>query len=106
LWRQENQARNAREIADRGGKLYDKFVGFVADFERIGKSLDSARKAYDEAKDALSITKGNLVRQAEMLRELGVKPSKTLPPQLLEASQNAVLELPEATEVEAVVREG
>ena len=105
LWRQENQARNAREIADRGGKLYDKFVGFVSDFERIGKSLDSARKAYDEAKDALSINKGNLVRQAEMLRELGVKPTKTLPPQLLEASQGAVPELPEAAELEAVVRE-
>jgi DNA recombination protein RmuC len=90
LWRQENQARHAREIADRGGKLYDKFAGFVDHFERIGKSLDGARKAFDEARSTLSAGPGNLVRQAEMLRELGVKPAKTLPPQLLEASQNTV----------------
>lgn len=98
LWRQENQARNAREIADRGGKLYDKFAGFVDHFERIGKSLDGARKAFDEARSTLSAGPGNLVRQAEMLRELGVKPTKTLPPQLLEASQNTVPVLLESAE--------
>lgn len=98
LWRQENQARNAREIADRGGKLYDKFAGFVDHFERIGKSLDGARKAYDDARSSLSTGPGNLVRQAEMLRELGVKPTKTLPVQLLEAAKEPVAGLPEPEE--------
>lgn len=105
LWRQENQARNAREIADRGGKLYDKFAGFVDHFERIGKSLDGARKAFDEARSTLSAGPGNLVRQAEMLRELGVKPTKTLPPQLLEASQNTVPVLLESAESQDSVAE-
>jgi DNA recombination protein RmuC len=96
LWRQENQARNSREIAERGGKLYDKVVGFVTEFERVGKSLDGARKAYDDARDLLSKGTGNLVRQTEMLRELGVKPAKTLPAALLEASAELVHALPES----------
>jgi DNA recombination protein RmuC len=98
LWRQEKQARNSRDIADRGAKLYDKFVGFATDFERIGKTLDGARKAFDDARTTLSVSPGNLVRQAELLRDLGVKPSKTLPVQLLEAAKEPVVGLPEPEE--------
>lgn len=87
LWRQENQARNAGEIADRGGKLYDKLVGFVGEFQRIGKSLDDARKTYGDALGMLSSGQGNLIRQAEMLRDLGVKSSKNLPAALIEKSE-------------------
>lgn len=105
LWRQENQARNAGEIAERGGKLYDKLAGFVDHFERIGKSLESARKAYDDAHGALTTGPGNLVRQAELLRELGVKPAKTLPPRMLEASQNILPVLLEPAEPPKAVSE-
>jgi DNA recombination protein RmuC len=86
LWRQENQARNAGEIADRGGKLYDKLVGFVTQFQKVGDALTSAQKSHTEAFDLLSSGSGNLIRQAEMLRELGVKSSKNLPPALVEKS--------------------
>jgi DNA recombination protein RmuC len=98
LWRQEKQARNSRDIADRGAKLYDKFVGFATDFERIGKSLDSARKAYDDAHGLLSQGPGCLVRQTELLRDLGVKPSKNLPPKLLEASTDTTPRLPKTSD--------
>jgi len=96
LWRMEKQARNSSEIADRGAKLYDKFVGFAVEFERIGKSLESARKAYDDAHGVLAKGPGNLVRQSELLRDLGVKPTKNLPPKLLEASAEEHQLLPEA----------
>lgn len=79
LWRQEQQTRNAQEIAKRGAALYDKFVGFVSDMDSLGQRLQQANKAYDDSVKKLSSGSGSLVRQAEMLKELGVKPSKRLP---------------------------
>jgi DNA recombination protein RmuC len=95
LWRQENQARNAGEIADRGGKLYDKFVGFVTQFQKVGDALTAAQKSHTDAFDLLSSGNGNLIRQAEMLRELGVKASRTLPGTLVDKSQRELTALPD-----------
>lgn len=86
VWRQEDQSRNAQEIADRGGKLYDKFVAFVADLDKVGEALEKARGSYDEARRKLVDGSGNLVGQAEKLRKLGVKASKALPTALLGAA--------------------
>jgi len=74
LWRQEQQARNVEKVMKRGAELYDKFVGFVGNLESVGGALHEARKAYDEAFRQLSTGPGNLVRQVEMLRKLGVAP--------------------------------
>ncbi len=79
IWQQENQTRNALEIARQGGALYDKFVGFVADLEAIGKSIDASRKNYDAAYNKLKDGRGNLIRSAEKLKDLGAKASKELP---------------------------
>jgi DNA recombination protein RmuC len=79
LWRQEQQTRNAQEIAKRGAALYDKFVGFVSDMDSLGQRLQQANKAYDDSVKKLSSGNGSLVRQAEMLKELGIKPSKRVP---------------------------
>ncbi|MHB8784517.1 MAG: DNA recombination protein RmuC, partial [Desulfobacteria bacterium] len=84
LWRQEAQSRNALEIARRGAELYDKFVGFVEDLEALGGRLKQAQKEYDTAYGKLTSGRGNLIRQAEMLKELGVKPSKALRSELTE----------------------
>ncbi|MEL7588872.1 MAG: DNA recombination protein RmuC [Prolixibacteraceae bacterium] len=84
VWQQENQTRNAVEIARQGGALYDKFAGFVGDLEKIGLNLDQTRKNYDLAVGKLYTGKGNLLRSAERLRELGAKTNKELPKQLLE----------------------
>lgn len=81
LWRQEDIGRNAQEISKRGAELYDKLVAFVEDMKRVGEKLDAARDSFEEAKKKFSDGKGNAIRQAQMLKELGVKPSKTLPPQ-------------------------
>ena len=79
LWRQEAQSRNAREIAGRGGELYDKLVAFVEDLRTVGERLKSAQSAYAFAEQKLYRGKGNAIRQAEMLRDLGVKPRNQLP---------------------------
>jgi DNA recombination protein RmuC len=84
LWRQEAQSRNAQEIAKRGGELYNKLFGFVTDLELVGKRLNSAREAYDDAYKKFATGSGNAIRQAEMLCELGVKPTKRLPSALVE----------------------
>ena len=84
VWRLAAQQKNALAIADRGGRLYDKFVGFVEDLQAIGAALDGARKVWEEANKKLHQGSGNLVGQAEKLRALGVKASKKLPAQLTE----------------------
>lgn len=86
LWRQEAQSRNAQEIAKRGALLYDRLSAFVADLEKVGERLGQARDSFDAARDKLSRNKGSVIRQAEMLRDLGVKPNKALPAKLLELS--------------------
>jgi DNA recombination protein RmuC len=79
IWRTEHQNANAKAISDRASKLYDKFVLFAEDMSRVGEALDRAQKAQQDAVSKLSTGHGNLVRQAEMLRKLGVAPSKKLP---------------------------
>lgn len=79
LWKREAQSRNAQEIAKRGAILYDKFTGFVETFQEIGKNIDRTQKSYDKAFIQLKDGNGNLIRQAEMLKELGIKPQKELP---------------------------
>ena len=78
LWAREHQNNNALEIADRGAKLYDKFVGFVENFEKVGQQIDRARKSYDDSLSQLSTGRDNLVKQSEKLQELGIKTKKQL----------------------------
>lgn len=79
LWKREYQSRNAQEIAKRGAILYDKFAGFVDTLQDVGKNIERSQKAYDKAFSQLKDGNGNLIRQAEMLKDLGVKSQKELP---------------------------
>ena len=83
IWKQENQTRNAIEIAALGASLYDKFVNFIQDMEKMGKGLESARTNYDTALNKLHTGRGNLVRTAEKLKDLGVKTQKSIPDNLI-----------------------
>lgn len=95
VWRLSDQQKNAEEIASRGAALYEKFVGFIDDLESVGDALETSRNKYKAAWNKLVDGKGNLVRQAEMLRELGVKPGKELPEGVVEqASQEDEKNLP------------
>jgi len=93
LWRQEQQERNVQEIAKRGAELYNKLALFVSDLSDVGARLEQAQKSYDGAFAKLKTGRGNLIRQAELLRALGVKPSKELPQGLVEEAQQEDLDL-------------
>ncbi len=79
LWNHDRQTKNAIEIAEQSGKMYDKFVGFVEDMAKIDKAIQNTAAVYKNAMNKLSTGNGNLVRRAEQLRMLGIKASKTLP---------------------------
>ncbi|MEX6502061.1 DNA recombination protein RmuC [Pseudomonas zhanjiangensis] len=84
LWRQERQSQNAREIAERAGALYDKFVAFIQDLDEVGARLQQLDKAYAGARNKLCDGRGNIVGRVENLKLLGARASKSLPADLLE----------------------
>lgn len=86
IWKNERITRHHLEIAERAGRLYDKFVGFTEDLGRIGKSVKDANENYEKAVGKLSDGNGSLVRQVEMLKELGAKTNKSLHEKLLARS--------------------
>ena len=86
LWQQQAQAQNVQEVMDRGTELYDKFVNFVANMETVGKGLRAVDTSYSNAMKKLSEGRGNLIRQVEMLKGLGVRTTKALPRTLLDAA--------------------
>ena len=79
VWDIEKRHQNAEQIAERAGALYEKVVGFLGTMDKLGANLDRAQQSFAQAKDQLSTGKGNVVRQVEMLRELGAKSGKALP---------------------------
>ncbi len=79
LWQRDKQTRHAIDIAEEAGKLYDKFVGFIDDMEKIGKALGTANTTYGEAMKKLKNGTGNLIGRVEKLKGMGVKAKKNLP---------------------------
>ncbi len=79
LWQNENQNKNAQVIADKAGKMYDKLVGFVEDLNQIKQRIGQADDAWHAAENKLKSGRGNLIRQAESLKQLGARNSKQLP---------------------------
>ncbi len=92
LWKREYQNQNALAIADRGAKLYDKFVGFVDNLTGVGEYIDKAQNKYSDAFKQLSTGQDNLVLQAEKLKKLGLKTKKELNPELLNQAVGNILE--------------
>lgn len=78
IWKQERQERNALEIAKRGGALYDKFAALVEDLDDLGNKVQAVQKSHTQVMNKLSEGSGNLIRQVEMLKELGAKAEKKL----------------------------
>lgn len=91
LWKREYQEKNIQEIVNRGTALYEKLVGFTETFTKIGDTLKTASSAYDTALNQLSEGKGNVIRQAEMLKELGITPKKKFAPRLQDKSDTSGL---------------
>ncbi|MCO4805114.1 MAG: DNA recombination protein RmuC [Flavobacteriales bacterium] len=83
VWKQEKQSRNVIQIAEESGKMYDKFVLFLEDLEKIRRGLDQGSSALQGAMNKLQTGNGNLIRRAEKVKELGAKTSKSVPDKLL-----------------------
>lgn len=89
IWRQEKQTRNALDIAEKSGALYDKFVGFFEDMQKIGEQIGRSQVAYDSAMNKLSLGRGNLVNHVQRLKDMGAKAKKNLPSDVAElAAEN------------------
>lgn len=88
LWKREYQEKNTREIVKRGTALYEKLVSFTETFERIGETLRTTSNAYNTALNQLSAGKGNVIRQAEMLRQLGITPKRKISSRLSSQEEN------------------
>ncbi len=92
LWKREYQNKNAQEIADRGSKLYDKFVTFVASLNDIGNNIEKAQKSYQESNKLLTTGNDNLILQATKLKNLGIKNKKELPVEIVENQEIKMIE--------------
>ena len=88
IWRQENQTKNALEIARQGGALLDKFNGFIDDLEKIDVNLKRTQGAYDEAVKKLSTGSGNLISRAKRIEALGAKAKRQIPEKFIEKEEN------------------
>lgn len=84
LWRYERQSENTVKLIRRAAEVHDKFVGFVETFEKVGTQFDTAHKSYQKARSQMMQGSGNLIRQAEMLKDLAGKTKKEIPEHLLE----------------------
>ena len=87
IWKQDNQNKNALEIARQAGALYDKFANFTEDLLKVGQNIKQTQGAYQEAMKKLSEGNGNLVRRTENLRALGAKTSKQIDQRLVDRSE-------------------
>ncbi|KRT17609.1 DNA polymerase V [Pedobacter ginsenosidimutans] len=87
MWKQERQNRNVMEIARLSGSMYDKFVGFIADMENIGKHIKNGQDAYDKAINKLSIGAGNLTNTSEKIKKLGAKTTKQIDTKYLDINE-------------------
>jgi len=96
LWKRDNLSQNALKISEAGAKLYDKLVGFVDNLEKVGKNMDMAQKSYSDAFSQLYTGRGNLIKRAEDLKNMGLqnKINKSLPQNLIDTSENQI-DLPE-----------
>jgi len=87
LWKSDYQNRNALDIAQKGGELYDKFVSFTEDLLEIGKRIDETGSAYQNAMNKLCSGKGNVIRKVQEIKNLGAKAKKSLAEKLLDKSE-------------------
>ncbi|MCC6384704.1 MAG: DNA recombination protein RmuC [Bacteroidia bacterium] len=87
IWKQERQTRNALLIAEEGGKMYDKLVGFMEDLIKVGRKINDSKDEYTSAMNKLFEGSGNLIKRAEKMKELGAKVSKSISQQLIERAE-------------------
>ena len=98
IWKQERQTKNALEIAKQSGALYDKFVGFIEDMDRIGKAIETSKQTYEQAINKLHKGSGNLVKRVQDIEKLGVKTTKQIPQKFIDNNETPSLAMDEDKE--------
>ncbi|MGV3530558.1 MAG: DNA recombination protein RmuC [Flavisolibacter sp.] len=83
MWRKDAIDKNAQEIAERAGKLYDKLAGFVDTFETVGAQIGKAGETWETARRQLTTGRGNLIGQAERMKQLGIDAKKSIPEKMV-----------------------
>lgn len=78
IWRTQHQEEHALKIANEAEAMYDKLVGFVDEMQKIGLHLDKAQGAYEVSMNRLKSGRGNVIKRAENIVKLGLKPKKVL----------------------------
>jgi DNA recombination protein RmuC len=92
IWKHERQTQNAIDIAEQSGRLYDKFVGFVEDLEKVKRGINQSNDAYEAAMNKLKNGSGNLIGRVEKIKKLGAKTNKSLSRELLNEESEEELE--------------
>jgi DNA recombination protein RmuC len=100
VWKQERQTKNAIEIAKQSGALYDKFVGFIEDMDKIGKSIDTTKLTYEQAINKLHKGSGNMVKRVQDIEKLGAKSTKQIPSKFIDNGDGDVSQTLPDTEKE------
>ncbi len=88
FWTQDRQQKNYQEIAERGSELYDRLSAFVGELTEVGSRLGQAQRSYDDCYKKLCGGKGNVIWQAEKLKQLGVNPTRKLPQDMIDVASN------------------
>ena len=88
LWKQERQNANVQEIIRQASDLYDKFAGFSEELIKVGRQMETAKNTYDNSMKMLVKGKGNLIGRTEKLRQLGLKNSKKVNPNMVDRAMN------------------
>lgn len=102
IWRVERQNVNAAKIAEAAAKMYDKLQAAAEDFEKVGRQLEGAQKTYQLAHNKLFSGQGNLIRQGEAMKQLGLKTKKAPSAQIM---AEAGVEADETDEAESLSTE-
>ena len=92
MWKMDKQSQHAFQIAEESGKLYDKFKLFMDDMAKVGTQLDSTRSTYEDAMKKLVNGRGNLVSQAEKLREMGAKNTRRIDEKVTQRALDSTVE--------------
>ncbi len=93
IWRFEYQNQHAQKIASQAGKIYDKLCGYIEDMNKLGRAMETADKSYQQAMNKLVSGKGNLVKQAHQMKQLGVETSKQIDKSMLDTAMNEEVSL-------------
>jgi DNA recombination protein RmuC len=102
MWQFQKRKESADKIADAGKRLYEKLTTFANTFLEVGEAIEKAHGTFEKAKGQLSTGRGNAIRIAQQMVELGVAPAtgKVLPAELVQSAGEA------ETDVEEVAKAG